>query len=118
MRFLNEGIAPAAEAAGASIWVPTVEDLFFADLPPEVAASLRKFSQSARKILPLKSDETELWRVFVIGAFRAKAVIDGRRLVDWLAHESWDRNDAAELNLRFFDQCQLLARYGEEVSAA
>src|SRR5262249_50735185 len=46
MRFLDEGIVPAAQAAGASIWVPTLEDLFLADLPPEVANHLRKFSQS------------------------------------------------------------------------
>lgn len=118
MLFLDEGIVPAAQAAGASIWVPSLEDLFLADLPPEVADRLRKFSQSARKVLPLDRDEAELWRGFVIGAYRAKAIIDGRRFVDWLVHESWERKDAAELNLRFFDQCQLLARYAEEVSAA
>ena len=67
MLFLDEGLVPAAQAAGALIWVPTLEDLFLADLPPEVADHLQKFSQSARKVLPLDSDEAELWRVFVIG---------------------------------------------------
>jgi hypothetical protein len=118
MLFLDEGIVPAARAAGASIWVPTVDALFLVDLPPDVADRLRKFSQSARKVLPLDGDEAELWQVFVIAAFRAGAVIDGRRFVEWLVHERWERSDAAELTLRFFDQCQLLARYADEVSAA
>lgn len=118
MHFLDEGIVPAAQSAGASIWVPTLEALFLADLPPDVAERLRRFSQSARKLLPLNTDEAELWRVFVIGAYRARAVVDDQRFIDWLVHESWKKEDAAELNLRFFDQCELLARYTDEVSAA
>jgi hypothetical protein len=118
MRFLDEGVVPAARAAGASVWVPTQEDLFLADLPPEVVSRLRQFSQSARKVLPLDGNEAELWRAFVIGAYRARAVVDGRRFVGWLVHESWQRGDAEEFNWRLLDQCQLLARYAEEVSAA
>ena len=118
MLFLDEGIVPAAQAAGASIWVPTLEALFLADLPPDVADCLRRFSQSARKVLPLNSDEAEIWRTFVIGAYRARAVIDGQQFIAWLVHDSWKKEDAAELNLRFFDQSQLLARYADEVSAA
>jgi len=87
-------------------------------LPPDVAEHLQRFSQSARKVLPLNSDEAEIWRAFVIGAYRARAVIDGQGFINWLVHESWKKEDAAELNLRFFDQCQLLARYADEVSAA
>ena len=118
MHFLDQGIVPAAQAAGASISVPTLEDLFLADLPPEVAIGLRKFSQSARKVLPFQSDEAELWRAFVIGAYRAKAAIDARRLIDWLVHDKWKKEDAMDLNLRFFEQSQLLSQYADEVSAA
>jgi hypothetical protein len=118
MLFLDERIVLAAQAAGASIRVPSLEDLFLGDLPPEVADRLGKFSQAARKVLPLDSDEAELWQVFVIGAYLDKAIIDSRQFVDWLVHEGWENKDAAELNLRLFDYCQLLARYAEEVSAA
>jgi hypothetical protein len=45
-------------------------------------------------------------------------VIDQPRFVNWLARESWRREDAMELSLRFFDQCLLLSRYADEVSAA
>ena len=119
MRFLDEGIVPAARAvSGASVVVPTVEDLFFGDLPTDVADRLRKFSQTARKVLPLDRAEAGLWHDFVIGAYRARTVIDEPRLVAWLVHEAWRREDALELSLRFFDQCLLLSRYAEEVSAA
>src|SRR5262249_29384602 len=101
MRFLDEAIVPAAQAAGASIWAPSPEELFLADLPLDVAERLQTFSQSARKQFPLDRDESELWRSFVIEAFRAKAVIDPRRFVVWLVREGWEREAATELNLRF-----------------
>jgi len=118
MRFLDEVIVPSARVVGATVFVPTPEALFLGDLPPEVAERLSRFSQLSRKALPLDRDEAKLWRAFVIGAYRANAVVDAPRLVDWLVHESWERQDAAELSLRFFDQCVLLALYAEEVSAA
>ncbi len=119
MRFLDEGIVPAARAvSGVLVLVPTVEDLFFGDLPASVADQLRKFSQTARKVLPLDRAEAGLWHDFVIGAYRARAVVDEPRLVAWLIHQTWRREDALELSLRFFDQCLLLSRYAEEVSAA
>jgi hypothetical protein len=45
-------------------------------------------------------------------------VIDPPHFVDWLTRESWSREDAMELSQRFFDQCLLLSRYTDEVSAA
>ena len=39
MRFLDEGIVPAARAVlGAAVQVPAPEDLFLGDLPTDVAA--------------------------------------------------------------------------------
>jgi hypothetical protein len=119
MRFLDEGIVPAARAvSGTSVLVPTVEDLFFGDLPTDVADRLRKFSQTARKVLPLDRAEAGLWHDFVICAYRARVVIDEPRLIAWLVDKTWRREDALELSLRFFDQCLLLSRYAAEVSAA
>ncbi len=118
MRFLDEVIAPNARGVGATVFVPTPEAMFLDDLPPEAAERLRKFSRLARKVLPLDRDEAKSWRAFVIGAYRAEAIVDAPRLVDWLVHEGWERSDAADLSLRFFDQCVLLALYAEEVSAA
>jgi len=119
MRFLDEGIVPAAwTVSGALVRVPTVEDVFFGVMPTDVADRLRKFSQAARKVLPLDRAESGLWHDFVIGAYRARAVIDEPRLVAWLVHQTWRKEDAQELSQRFFDQCLLLSRYTEEVSAA
>lgn len=117
-RFLDEGIVPAARAAGAGIRVPTPEDAFLSDLPVEVRDGLRTFSDGAGKSLPLKREEAELWRGFVIAAFRAQAVIDSQSFIDWLVAAGWPRESAAELSLRFFDHCLLLSRYADEVSAA
>jgi hypothetical protein len=118
MHFLDEGIVPAARAAGASVLVPTPEELFLGDLPPDIAERLRRLSQATRKVLPLDRDEAELWRDFVIGAYRAGAVLDAPRFLDWLVREGWNRADATDLSQRFLDQCLLLARYADEVSAA
>ncbi|MGC1721133.1 MAG: hypothetical protein WA746_19280 [Isosphaeraceae bacterium] len=117
-RFLDEGVIPAARAAGANIRVPTPEDAFFSNLPVDIRDRLQTFSDAARKCLPLNREEAELWREFVIAAFRAKAVIDAQPFIDWLAAAGWPRETAAELNLRFFDHCLLLSRYADEVSAA
>jgi hypothetical protein len=116
MRFLDEGIVAAAHSAGAQISAPSPDAMFLAELPPEIAEALRVFSRSAQKSLPLAPEDSRLWNSFVIGAFRARAVIDGRRLVDWFVHEGWAREAAKELNLRFFEQCLLLSRYADEVS--
>lgn len=117
-RFLDEGVVPAAKAAGAHIRLPTPEDAFLSDLPAEVRNRLRTFSEAARKSLPLNREEAESWRGFVISAFRAKAVVDAQPFTDWLVAGGWSRESAAELNLRFFDHCFLLSRYADEVSAA
>jgi hypothetical protein len=92
--------------------------LFLAELPPDIAELLRRFSRSARKILPLAPDDAQLWHSFVIGAFRARVVVDSRRLIEWFVHEGWERDAALELNLRFFEQCRLLSQYAEEVASA
>ena len=117
-RLLDEGVIPAARAAGANIRVPTPEDAFLSNLPLDIRDRLQTFSDAARKSLPLNREEAELWREFVIAAFRAKAVIDAQPFIDWLAAAGWPRETAAELNLRFFDHCLLLSRYADEVSAA
>ncbi|MDR3633064.1 MAG: hypothetical protein P4L84_04455 [Isosphaeraceae bacterium] len=116
--FLDQGVAPAAKAAGADLRVPTLEDAFLANLPLDAREHLREFSDAARKLLPLSREEAELWREFVVVAFRAKAVVDAQSFVDWLAAADWPRESAAELNRRFSDQCLLLSRYADEVSAA
>ena len=118
MRFLDESIVPAAQSVGASISAPSAEELFLADLPTDVSQRLQDFSRTARKSLPLNREEAERWRAFVVGAFRAKAVVDPQRFVNWLVHEGWRQEDATELSQRFSDQSQLLMRYAEEVSAA
>jgi hypothetical protein len=116
MTFLDDGIVVAARAAGAQVSAPGTDELFLAELPPEVAGMLVRFSRSARKALPLAADDAHLWHSFVIGAFRARAAVESRRLVEWFVHEGWERNAALELNLRFFEQCRLLSRYAEEVA--
>ncbi len=119
MRFLDEGIVPAAKAVpGATVYVPSPQQLFLDDLPVDVAERLQKFSRDARKALPLDRAASDLWQEFVVAAYRAKAVVDPRQFVDWLSFQSWRREDAAELSQRFFDQCLLLSRYADEVSAA
>jgi hypothetical protein len=116
MRFLDEGVVVAARAAGVQIWAPSPDVLFLGELPPETAEALRTFSRSAAKSLPLAPDDLKRWNTFVIGAFRGRAVVDGRRLVTWLVHQGWEQGAATELNLRFFDQCLLLTRFTEEAS--
>jgi hypothetical protein len=118
MRFLDEGIVPAAKSAGVDIRVPSPANLFLSELPSDVRERLLAFSKASRKSLPLSREEAEWWRGFVIAAFRAKAVIDPQRFTDWLVASGWTREAAAELSLLFFDHSQLLSRYAEEVSAA
>jgi hypothetical protein len=118
MRFLDEGVVAAAREAGAEVRMPTAAEVFLSELPADVRDRLHTFSQAACKSLPLSREAADLWRAFVIAAFRAEVVIDARQFTDWLMADGWSREAAAELNLRFFDQCLLLSRYADEVSAA
>ncbi len=117
-RFLDEGIVPAARAAGASVRVPSPQEVFFSDLPHEVGNDLRRFSDAACNSLPLNGEEAELWREFVIAAFRANAVIEAEPFIDWLGAAGWPRNAATELNAQLVNQWRLLSQYADEVSAA
>jgi hypothetical protein len=118
MRFLDEGVVPAARSAGVEMQIPTPEEVFLSGLPADVRGRLVAFSKAARKSLPLGREEAELWRGFVVAAFRAEAIIDPEQFTDWLVADGWVRKAAAELSARFFDHSQLLSRYAEEVSAA
>jgi hypothetical protein len=118
MRFLDEGIVPAARAAGADVRMPTSAAVFLSELPGDVRDRLRTFSHAARKSLPLTREAADLWRAFVIAAYRAKAIIDARQFSDWLVADGWSRESAAQLDLLFLDHCLLLSRYADEVSAA
>lgn len=117
IRLLDDGIIPAARAAGATLRLPSSEDIFFAELPSGVRDHLREFSEAARRSLPLNREESERWREFVIAAFRSKTVIDAKSFVQWLVANGWPRESAEELNLRFFDQCLLLSQFADEVLA-
>jgi hypothetical protein len=115
---LDEGIIPAARASGVSIRVPTAEEVFIDELPYEVKDRLDRFSDAARKSLPLDPKEAELWREFVVAVFRMKTIIDPEPFINWLAAAGWPRESAAELDSRLLDDCLLLSRYADEVSAA
>lgn len=117
MRFLDEGIVPAASAAGATAWVPTPSELFLRDLPTSIRDRLQEFSDSSRKTLPLRRDEVESWRSFVLAAHGASTVIDSAAFVAWLVGESWSEKDATGLDARFLEDCQLLSRQAEETLA-
>jgi hypothetical protein len=91
--------------------------IFFDELPFHVRDRLKQFSDPARKCLPLNHRETELWNDFVVKAFRAKTVIDEEPFIDWFVAGGWSREDARELAARFYDECQLLSTFLEEVLA-
>ncbi len=116
-RFLDDGIATAARAAGANLRLPTLDDIFLSELPSTVRDRLRAFSDRARKCLPLNREEARAWHEFVVAAFRSKTVIDAEPLTDWLVRSGWRQELAKELSLRFFDQSLLLSRFTDEVSA-
>jgi hypothetical protein len=114
-RFLDEAVLPAVKAAGASLRLPTPEEVVFSELPFEVRERLRTFSETARKMLPLNREEVELWRDFVIAAFRTDASLDTQPFINWLSAAGWPRDAAAELDSQLLDQWHLLARYVEEL---
>ena len=113
-----KALFPPRGRPGQASGVPTPEEVFFSELPFDVRDRLRTFSDAARKSLPLNREEAELWRDFVIAAFRTKAVIDTQPFIDWLAAAGWPRESAAELNSQLLDHWLLLSRYADEVSAA
>jgi|GEM_PF-1339881 len=117
IRLLDDGIVPAARAAGAIFRLPTVEEIFFAELPQDVRDRLLAFSDAARKSLPLNRRESKAWGEFVIAAFRSRTVVNAESFVNWLAARGWDLESAKELNRRFFDQCLLLSQFADEVLA-
>jgi hypothetical protein len=118
MRFLEDGIVPAAQAAGVDFRLPTTAEVFLSELPADARDRLREFSQAAPKLLPLGREDAERWRGFVVTAFRAQAVLDPDQFTDWFIAEGWPKEAAIELTARFFDECLLLSRYADEASAA
>lgn len=116
--FLEDGIVPVLRSSRLVVHLPSPEDVFLAGLPTDVRHRLEAFSNGARKVIPLDREEAELWRAFVIAAFRSRATIDGSQLTDWLAANGWAKSGACELSQRFFDHCLLLSQYADEVSAA
>jgi hypothetical protein len=118
MRFLDDGILVAARTVEADVRIPTPAEVFLSELPSDVRDRLQEFSKAGCKSLPLSRQQTDLWHEFVIAAYRATAVIDAPQFTDWLITEGWSRESAAELDVRFLDQCKLLSRYADEVSAA
>jgi hypothetical protein len=115
IRLLEEGIIPSARATGATIHAPTIEEIFFEDLPFEVRDRLEAFSNSSRKCLPLDYRETELWNEFVVTAFRSQTAIEDEPFANWFVAHGWPREPAETLKARFFDECRLLSTYREEV---
>lgn len=116
--FLEDGIVPVLKSSRLVVHLPSPEEVFLAELPMEVRHQLEAFSNAARKLLPLDREEAELWRAFVIAAFRSRSTIAGSQLADWLAANGWAKSAACELSQRFFDHCLLLSQYADEVSAA
>lgn len=116
-RFLDQGIKPAAEKLRVRITVPSTADLFLAELPFDVRDRLVTFSSRGGKALPLRRDTVGFWHEFVLAAFRSKTPIESDSLRQWLLLEGWPASTAAELTLRFYDQCMLLTRYADELAA-
>ncbi len=115
IRFLNEGIGPAAGAAGVDFRAPTVDDLFLRSLPIETRDRLQQFCVSARKALPLTSSEAERWRGVIVSAYRMRALFDTREFVGWLVAQGWEKGEAEELDKKLVQDVQLLELFrGEE----
>lgn len=117
-RFLDEGVVPAAREAGVVIRVPPPEAAPFSKQPFEVEEGLRRFLDAECKSLPLDRKAAESWRDFVVAVFRMKAIIDAQPFINWLVATGWPMESAAALYSQLGDDCLLLARYADEVSAA
>ena len=116
--FLDTVILPAAKGVGAGVTLPTAEEVFLSELPPDVQHRLAVFSHPATKSLPMKRAESEAWHEFVVAAFRYRAVIDPDAFARWLTADGWPGSLADELVTQFYDQCRLLTKYREEVVIA
>ncbi|MGH7137955.1 MAG: hypothetical protein ACREHD_19575, partial [Pirellulales bacterium] len=114
-RLLDDGIIPVARAAGATLRLPSSEEVFFSELPIGVRENLKAFSDAARKSLPLSREEAERWREFVVAVFRTKTVIDDKSFVQWLVSDGWQQEPAQALRLRLSDDSLLLSRFKDEL---
>ena len=117
LRFLDQGVKPAAEGVAARVWVPSTADLFFKGLPIDIRDLLQTFSARSGKTLPLGKDAIRLWHEFVVAAFRSETLFDSDSMKEWLISQGWPSPAATELVSRFFDQCTLLTRYVDELAA-
>ncbi len=117
MRFLDDGVVPAATVAGVHVRIPSFGELFLAELPYEVRDRLEAVGELPAKFLPLDRHGEEAWHDFVVAAHRHKTPIDERGLDRWLTGTGWPQSAANELTLRLYDQSRLLSRYSEQVWA-
>jgi len=118
IRFLEEGIRPAAERAGARLITPTPAELFVEGLPYDVRETLGAFGDRSRKQLPLDWAESEAWQAFVVTAYRSTEAFDRAHMHEWFMANGWPHTAADELTTQFFEQCRLLARYRDTLVIA
>lgn len=113
IEFLEEGVVPAAQKAGADVFAPSRSRIFEDDLPTEVRSSLAAFSGASNRSLPLNDEASAAWQGFVVAAFRSGDAVDPEEFLHWLTEGGWALDDAGELKRRFLDEYSLLYRFTE-----
>jgi hypothetical protein len=109
---LREVLEPGATAVGLKVEYPRLGPI--SRFGPRTQAAMTALVKDGDGQWPLPQAVEQLWKNFVLAAFREDVALKPEELTAWFAASGWDERAATELTNRFYADIALHAEYEVE----